>query len=140
MNCPKCSKSLRRIRSTLKKEFVHGEFAGKQIHLSVDQCFSCNGIWFDAGELESYLDLKLVILNSPAIESALIKQYDDKTGLCPACNIPMEKLPASKKETITIDKCSNCFGIWLDSTEIDALEELNDESIHKFFGVISSIF
>lgn len=41
---------------------------------------------------------------------------------------------------MTIDKCSNCKGIWLDSTEIDALEDANDESNHKFFGVISSMF
>lgn len=97
MNCPKCSESLRRIRSTLKKEYVHGEFAGEQIHLAVDQCFACNGIWFAAGELESYLNLKLVILNSPAIEAALIKEYDERIGLCSACNIPMENCQLLKK-------------------------------------------
>ncbi len=140
MQCPKCQNVLTRITSSLKKKYSTGKNEGENIRLVVDQCFKCNGVWFDANVLESYLFENLSIINSAEICPLLKQVHDEKIGLCPACDIEMLKEQAPKDKTITIDKCQKCQGIWLDMTEIDLLEEQNEKSINKFLKLFSRVF
>jgi hypothetical protein len=49
MHCPKCGMSLSEI-----------DYKG----ISVDKCFNCDGIWLDAGELESIAKLEKKAINN----------------------------------------------------------------------------
>jgi uncharacterized protein len=49
MHCPKCGMELREI-----------EYRG----IKVDRCFSCNGTWFDSGEVEAALKLETKTLKN----------------------------------------------------------------------------
>ncbi|MBK8869503.1 MAG: zf-TFIIB domain-containing protein [Elusimicrobia bacterium] len=142
MNCPKCIGKLSevgiRLNTAYKAKILRGE--GLTTTLTVDQCFSCNGVWFDAGELKKYLDEKITVLDSDKIPSDLMEQLNDKTGKCPRCNIDLEKTPAPLKSSIAIDKCGKCQGIWLDSFELDRLENENFTTIQKLFISIGSLF
>lgn len=61
---------------------------------------------------------------------------------CPRCD---KQLISSRYEDIEIDKCSNCYGIWLDDGELEAIikkrikvftkEELRSAVEHSFLGV-----
>lgn len=75
--------------------------------------------------MEKYLEKKLTILDSPAVDVSLISEFDGKLAKCPKCNVDMAKKSASKNKNITIDFCEKCRGIWLDSTEIDRIEAKN---------------
>jgi len=37
---------------------------------------------------------------------------------CPFCKTPMEKI---NRANVTVDRCSNCQGIWLDKGELDKI-------------------
>jgi len=37
---------------------------------------------------------------------------------CPFCKTPMNKI---KRDDVTVDRCSNCQGIWLDKGELDKI-------------------
>jgi Zn-finger nucleic acid-binding protein len=125
MKCPKCGGVLNKVTVTTRPEYGSdilndAEQVGK---IELDQCLSCNGIWFDAKELEQYLAEKLLILNSPKV--AEYKELNKKEGRCPKCNQMMIKKPAPKRAGFLIDVCEKCQGIWLDSSELDKLEDKN---------------
>lgn len=140
MQCPKCQNVLIRITSSLGKKYTTGKNEGKKIRLEVEQCFECNGVWFDANELESYLFEKITVINSAEVSPVLKQIHNEKIGLCPTCNIELSKEQAPKDKNVTIDKCQQCQGVWLDMTEIDILEEQNNESISKFLNLFSRVF
>lgn len=137
MKCPKCDSSL--IKVTIKTRPEYGgeilKDAEKIQLIQVDQCLSCNGIWFDAFELEQYLAEKLIILDSPKIKH--VRKFDKKIGRCPKCGIDMKK---EQYKNITIDICIKCNGVWLDSAELDKLEDKNISFLEKNRLILDSIF
>ena len=124
MDCPKCVGKLQRteIRQTVAHEMPELAGVGTTYELQVDKCFSCGGVWFDKGELDKYLTDQITIIDSPALGGGLDRELDQKAGKCPRCGVVMKKTPAPNLPDMTIDACSQCQGIWLDSTEIDRLE------------------
>ncbi len=118
MFCPKCLKELHGIFISLSKK--HHASDGETIKLQVDQCFSCNGIWFDGNELEKYLEHDLVILNSPPINPEQFRELNDTEGNCPRCDIKMDKEAAK--------------------SEIDQLENIDENMIDKFMGILQGLF
>ena len=125
MKCPKCGSMLNKVKIKTRPEYgadiLHDAEQVDEIEL--DQCLSCNGIWFDVNELDQYLAEKLIILDSPKV--ARYKELDKKEGLCPKCNRVMVKRPAPKHAGFMIDVCEGCHGVWLDSSELDKLEKKN---------------
>ena len=138
MFCPKCHKELHEIFISLSKR--HQASQKDSFTLQVDQCFSCNGIWFDGNELEKYLEYDLVILKSPPINPGQFRELNEKEGNCPRCDIKMDKEPAMSNPDITIDKCRQCDGIWLDCSEIDQLINIDENMIDKFLGMLQGLF
>jgi len=55
---------------------------------------------------------------------------------CPKCG---QLMKSTMIETIEVDKCSNCLGIYFDNGELEQLFEIEFEKrktiIHKIFGV-----
>ncbi|MBU1862941.1 MAG: zf-TFIIB domain-containing protein [Candidatus Omnitrophica bacterium] len=125
MKCPKCDSQLNKVKIKTRPEYGADvlQDAEQTGEIELDQCLSCNGVWFDVNELDQYLAEKLIILNSPKVKQQ--KYLNKKDGPCPRCNLTMVKKPAPKGAGFAIDVCEKCQGVWLDSTEIDKLEEKN---------------
>ncbi len=125
MDCPKCESTLNKVKITTRPEYGVDILsdAEQTTEIEIDQCLSCNGIWFDVKELEQYLAEKLILLNSPKVGQH--KNLNKKDGLCPKCKQMMVKKPAPKKAGFMVDVCEKCGGIWLDSSEVDKLERKN---------------
>lgn len=95
----------------------------------VDACAQCKGMYLDSGELQKIQDNKdndySDMLASPSqllkhtLEMDRQKKLPNKT--CPKCEVEMNRREWLKSQ-ILIDVCSDCFGIWLDEGELQALE------------------
>jgi len=125
MKCPKCDGTLNKVTVKVRPEYGADilQDAEQTSEIELDQCLSCNGVWFDVKELDQYLAEKLLILNSPKVSNH--KKLDKKEGTCPRCDQKMVKKPAPKKAGFMVDICEKCQGIWLDSSELDRLEKRN---------------
>jgi len=115
MRCPKCRADMEVI-----------EFDGTEI----DRCTICNGIWFDAGEIE--------IMRSKNAAAA-IDTGDAATGKkanaldeyqCPRCSGAMVRVVDPQQRHIWYETCSSCNGSYLDAGE---LLDLSKVTIADFF-------
>ena len=111
LDCPKCMGELR--------ETAIGDKKGNVI--TVDQCYGCSGIWFDKGEFQNALKLKLHFEDEEAAGELKGEWrdvvFDLKTARCPVCKKEMERIKGAKG-TLSLDHCQVCDGIWLDGGEI----------------------
>jgi len=107
MQCPKCQKELKR------QQFGDVE---------VDQCLSCQGIWFDLGELPTLRQQKNTNYSKSSADTNI---YDVMSAPCPRCGGEghMTRVHDLKRPDIVMDTCSVCYGIWLDGGELDKLTE-----------------
>jgi PAT family beta-lactamase induction signal transducer AmpG len=115
MRCPKC-------RADMEQVDVEG--------IEVDRCTICNGIWFDAGEMD-------LLKNKQA--AAAIDIGDAKTGKqsnaidsyqCPRCSGAMIKVVDPRQNHIWYETCSSCHGSYLDAGE---LRDMSNVTISDFF-------
>lgn len=120
MDCPKCV-------GKLEKKKVE--------NIEVDACSVCEGIWFDAGELEAiikadstdrfdYIDVGREEFDGAEVARAGI-DLNDKKGKCPRCedNTMLVQTQYEKDEKLKIDMCPKGHGIWLDGGEIRMLRK-----------------
>lgn len=92
MDFPKCLGKLNKVEIKLHEGFdTPSGKQGRVTTLEVDQCFVCDGVWLDAGELEKYLREKFTVVNSPSIDLEIMADHDAKTGKCLRCGIDMVK-------------------------------------------------
>lgn len=105
IDCPKCGTALE--SKTLGT-------------IPVDQCPSCQGIWFDEKELQSVLtrshDLHRGLHRSTGEPS-----LNQKRGTCPRDKSGMLRAFSSTGERVVLDMCPDCHGLWLDGGELDRL-------------------
>jgi len=96
------------------------EMAVLELHgIEIDYCFSCGGIWLDAGELE-------YLMGDSEKSAEILKSFQDVTNSskekkrpCPICGKAMKKVSVSTSESeIIIDKCPKEHGIWFDKDEL----------------------
>lgn len=110
MDCPKCRHSL-------------SEFHTKE-GVVLDVCDGCQGIWFDRGEVAAYADLTRDI---PELQSVW-RDARVTRNPCPRCRVSLEEMQYSSNDTLLIDRCPACGGIWLDSGELAKVMELAQKS------------
>lgn len=117
MNCPRCKSALNKKNlDELQSEGTFGD-------VEVDVCSSCNGIWFDKGELDrvdNKIEPKIVeIKKLPSLN----EQYVNL--VCPSCfgHKNMEKVVNDLDKDVIMDVCPSCSGIWLDNREFTAIKE-----------------
>ncbi|MBU4305973.1 MAG: zf-TFIIB domain-containing protein [Candidatus Omnitrophica bacterium] len=127
MDCPKCLGNLQ------KK---------KMEDMEVDVCFVCEGIWFDAGELEAvikgdsknfnYIDVGREEFDGEEAEN-LRADLDRQSGKCPRCEdgTLLMRRKYEKKETVNVDICPKGHGLWLDGGEINSLRERGLVNLHE---------
>ena len=51
---------------------------------------------------------------------------------CPKCGMELTEIDYKK---IKVDKCFSCQGVWLDAGELEAVSELDQSIMGKFFNV-----
>jgi Zn-finger nucleic acid-binding protein len=94
--------------------------------MTIDMCASCGGAFFDHGELakiarkhaEQFEKLEALVEprraeREPAAAGA--------TAACPGCGTQMQTYEYAYCSGITLDRCPNCSGIWVDEGELEAI-------------------
>lgn len=115
MRCPKCRADMEQI--------VH---EGTEI----DRCTICEGMWFDAGEIERFSDKQAAAAidtgdASVGKESNTMDDYQ-----CPRCSGAMVRVVDARQRHIWFETCSSCNGSFLDAGE---LRDLSTVNIADFF-------
>jgi Zn-finger nucleic acid-binding protein len=89
-------------------------------HVEVDHCEDCGGLWLDQSELPRLLELK-------AAQVRELRRGQARTGVnslkgkCPRCATELLRVASALSRQVTVDKCPDCGGVWLDGGEFDAL-------------------
>jgi uncharacterized protein len=114
MKCPRCNVSLNAVT-----------LADIKYSVEADKCPSCEGIWFDKGEL-SRLD-KIVEPTLLEIRRIPGEEVQLAALRCPYClDSPiMKKTEHPRDSKVIIDYCPNCRGVWLDKGELEAIQKEN---------------
>jgi len=115
MRCPKCRADMEQI-----------EYEG----IEVDRCTICNGIWFDAGEIDVLRDKQAAAAIDIGDEKAGKESNTIDSYQCPRCSGAMVKVIDPKQAHIWYETCSSCHGSYLDAGE---LRDLSTMTISDFF-------
>lgn len=117
--------------------------------IELDYCGNCQGVWFDAGELELLLGAAGINETKPILTD-LIKSPPastrEKKHKCPICRHDMKKVNITGTEQIIIDICSREDGVWFDGGEVDHLVKLltgktaDKSGTNKVFNFIKEVF
>ena len=115
MRCPKCRSDMEQI-----------EYQGTE----VDRCTICDGIWFDAGEVEQLRDKKAAAAIDTG-DQEVGKQHNTIDNYrCPRCSGAMKKMVDPNQRQIWYETCRECNGSFFDAGEFQDLSQL---TISDFF-------
>ncbi len=82
--------------------------------IELDLCPDCQGIWFDAGELE-------LLLESDDAPFQTAAGTDEASRPCPLCDKKMNKVNIGPYKRVLIDSCPAGCGVWFDANELNEL-------------------
>ena len=82
--------------------------------LVLNHCHTCKGLWFDAGELEEYL-----ARSQAHFQESQLAAIGDTSFYCPRCR--SARLGRAYVDSVPLDLCPQCRGIFLDLGEVHAL-------------------
>lgn len=102
MRCPKC-------RADMEQIDVDG--------VEIDRCSSCQGLWFDPGEMERLRNskaAKTIDIGDPA--SGELQNAIDRYA-CPRCGGPMIRMVDPRQSHIWYEQCGSCHGSYFDAGE-----------------------
>ena len=105
MNCPRCGGELK---------------PDKYLHISVDRCARCSGIWLDEPEMGQLEDEVWSDDESKGTMETHVRPSDIK---CPRCNKLMVKFNYRYYD-LELDTCPDLHGFWLDNGEEKRIIEL----------------
>lgn len=92
--------------------------------IELDYCTSCQGVWFDSGELELLLE-SMGLENSKLFLSNILDATEAKSSekkrRCPICVRRMKKTTIGQQPEILIDVCRQGDGLWFDGGEVGRL-------------------
>ncbi len=121
MNCPRCGELLCNI-----------EYEG----VEVETCPQCKGEWLDAEELKHIVKAvdktfsQEEITSLDAINRSIISEDDSPENelKCPKCDdAQLARFVYAATTGMSLDKCMQCGGIWLDDTELEKVQILAEE-------------
>lgn len=115
IRCPKCRADMEQVN-----------YEG----IEIDRCRHCQGLWFDAGEIEALSEKKAAAeLDTGNVATGrnlnAIQDYD-----CPRCSERMVRTTDARQPHISFETCSACQGSFLDAGE---LRDLANLSFREFF-------
>jgi Zn-finger nucleic acid-binding protein len=97
----------------------------KKDQIAYDVCEACGSLWLDCGELD-----KLALQVDGSIEycsTDKIKGVSQSPKNCPRCeDTALDKVSFIGSD-ITLDRCGNCKGFWLDGGELDLINKELEE-------------
>ena len=97
MKCPSCDVSL--VEKHVAK-------------IAIDFCNSCQGIWFDPGELSEYQSiLALTDAGEPDGQNKLERALNASAQVCPKCDTPT--LYAGTFSGYDMGQCQDCKGVFV---------------------------
>ncbi len=103
MKCPACA-------APLLSMFYEG--------VRVRLCGGCNGVFVGHDELKVIVHRQEVEI--PRDRGLVAEQGEEVERTCPRCAVSMQK-PRFRKQ-ITLDRCPQCKGIWLDRGELEDIQ------------------
>ncbi|MCC6527697.1 MAG: zf-TFIIB domain-containing protein [Polyangiaceae bacterium] len=87
--------------------------------LVLDRCGTCHGLWFDRRELSTLLDLYRLGEAIPhSLPNPSAQRVEHVMGVCPRCDIALERSETVAVPGLHWDTCSRCAGAWLDGGEL----------------------
>ncbi len=89
-------------------------YAAEYEQIELDLCAGCEGVWFDADELE------LLLGDGDPVALADAEVEEDDRG-CPRCRKNMQKANIGPDTGVVIDVCPEGCGLWFDKGELPAL-------------------
>lgn len=115
MRCPKCRADMEQVN-----------YDGTE----VDRCSYCNGIWFDAGELELLSNKQAATALDTGKQSSG-KHFNriDQYG-CPRCGGAMKRMVDSQQQHIWYETCGDCSGSFFDAGEF---LDLSTHTVSDYF-------
>ena len=106
MKCPAC-----------KQVMIVVEHAG----IELDYCVSCQGVWFDASELELLFDRAQLGRAGSQLLALRTADSAEACRRCPLCRRGMAKALIGEKPEVLIDRCPAGDGLWFDGGELGQL-------------------
>jgi len=95
-------------------------------------CNRCHGIWVEAADLDSYLEVPSESwkLPLPKADGADVPRHDN-SARCLCAGSPW--METRKRDGVKVDVCPQCNGVWLDGGELALLLERGQkpESSHS---------
>jgi Zn-finger nucleic acid-binding protein len=117
--CPACGYAL------VSKQFLDE---------TVEKCFECGGMWFDADELRRAQERKddsIVWPENLLGYAEKLKVRSDRKINCPKDGAELVSLHYGPSEVV-VDVCPKCRGVWFDHGEFNrVVEDLEDASVSK---------
>jgi PAT family beta-lactamase induction signal transducer AmpG len=116
MRCPKC-------RSDMLQVDVQGT--------EIDRCDTCNGLWFDAGEVEALRSKEAAAI----IDTGSARQGREFNAVhdyrCPRCGGEMCRTVDEQQRHIRFETCADCGGSFFDAGEFLDLSQLTLSDFFK---------
>lgn len=104
MDCPVCSKT----------PMIVVERAAVEL----DWCPKCEGLWFDADELEMLTEALHLDAQIPDVMALEKADSTESARPCPRCGKSMDKVYMGDSPRILIDRCRKAHGLWFDAGEL----------------------
>jgi Zn-finger nucleic acid-binding protein len=112
---------------------VCGESLSEEQHVGItlDRCTACRGVWFDAGELESYRAAH------PNRDQLIAEHWEPEPAckeslLCPRCSSP--SLVGGTAFGLLAFQCESCRGVFVSSDIVNFLAQRPPSRIAEFAG------
>lgn len=133
LDCPRCFKPL-------AEETREPPGLGRSV--TVDVCPECDGEFLDEGEIKRLTgdrDLHKLLTDHLGLDA-------DSDLICPSCGGLMDaEFLELEDETVEVDVCLTCHGLWLDDGELATLQEatvdfgdLSDEKLAEIWDANQS--
>src|SRR5262245_16684093 len=85
-------------------------------------CLACGGLWLDGGEVAMAYPA-LAVLGERRGDVMAVGEVGAGILACPRCSMPAIEVPFFD---VKLDMCTECFGVWIDGDEIEALSRTMD--------------
>jgi len=112
------------MKCSLCKVDLESSDLGEYGFVIIEVCPSCQGAWFDKGELDR-LD-ESVWTDAEKLEFHDVETHHKKAK-CPKCDVDLEPLSPKDAKEVIVDRCPSCQGFWLDNGELDRMREVTAE-------------